>query len=398
MPTLKAVPAPLSCRRADFSLPPNTHYLNCAYMSPLSKRVQEAGARGLLKEARPDTITGDDFFDGPNRVRALFAELIGLAEPARVAVIPSVSYALATVARNTMLKAGQNVVTAEGQFPSNVHPWTRICRAADATLRVVAPPVSGPGRTEAWNGALLEAIDADTALVAVGSVHWTDGTPFDVEAIGNRAREVGAAFVVDGTQSVGAVPFDVGRVRPDALVCAGYKWLTGPYSIGVACYGSRYDGGTPLEETWAARAGSDDFTGLVDQPDEYRPGAARYEVGEAAAFVLIPMLSAALEQVLEWSVKRIGDYIGALTQSLVHDSRVEAMDLEVLGSERAHLFGVRLPQDADPRQIATRLADRGVFVSVRGRTIRVSPHVYNDPGDIEALLVGLEAAGVAHGG
>ncbi len=394
MPIPGAAPGPLSCLASSFSLPADTHYLNCAYMSPLSKRVQEAGASGLLREARPDTLTGDDFFSGPDRVRALFAELVGVADPARVAVIPSVSYALATVARNTALHEGQNVVTAEGQFPSNVHPWTRICRAAGASLRVVAPRVSGPGRAESWNEALLEAIDHDTALVAVGSVHWTDGLSFDVERIGARAREVGAALVVDGTQSVGAVPFDVGHVRPDALVCAGYKWLTGPYSIGVAYYGPRYDGGTPLEETWAARAGSDDFAGLVSQPDEYRPGAARYEVGEAAAFVLVPMLIAALEQVLEWSVKRIGEYVGSLTRALVNDPRVEAMGLQVLGSERAHLFGLRLPEKAEPRRVAANLAERGVHVSVRGRTIRVSPYVYNDLEDLEALLTGLEATAV----
>jgi len=392
-----AVPGPLSCRKSSFSLPAETHYLNCAYMSPLSKRVQEAGRRGLLREARPDTLTGDDFFSGPDRVRTLFSELIGVVDPTRAVVIPSVSYAVATVARNTALEPGQNVVTAEGQFPSNVHSWSRVCRAAGASLRVVAPPVAGPGRVESWNEALLGAIDRDTALVAVGSVHWTDGTPFDLEPIGARAREVGAALVVDGSQSVGAVPFDIGRVRPDALVCAGYKWLTGPYSIGVAYFGPRYDGGTPLEETWAARAGSDDFTGLMSQRDEYRPGAARYEVGEAAAFVLVPMLIAALEQVLEWSVERINEYVGSLTRSVVRDPRLSAMGLEVIGSERAHLFGLRLPEGADPRRVAANLAQEGVHVSVRGRTIRVSPYVYNDLGDVEALLAGIEAAGVARG-
>lgn len=392
MPIPESEPSPLSCQRSLFSLGPDTHYLNCAYMSPLSRSVQEAGAGGVLKESHPETIRGDDFFAGPNRVRALFARMIGSADPARVAILPSVSYGLATVARNTPLESGQNIVTVQGQFPSNVHSWKRICRKAGARFRIVESPVSGPERTEAWNEALLGSIDADTALVAVGSVHWTDGTPFDVERIGARAREVGAAFVVDGTQSVGAVPFDVSRVCPDALVCAGYKWLTGPYSIGVAYYGPRYDGGVPLEETWAARAGSDDFTGLMTQPEEYRPGAARYEVGEAAGFILVPMLVAALEQVLAWSVPRISEYVGSLTRTLVHDPRLEAMGLEVIGAEGAHLFGLRLPEGADPRRVAGRLADEGVHVSVRGRTIRVSPYLYNHREDLEALLRGLEAA------
>ena len=132
-------------------------------------------------------------------------------------------------------------------------------------------------RARKWNERVLEAIGDDTAIVALCQVHWTDGTLFDLEEVGTRCREVGAALVVDGTQSVGALPFDVGRIRPDALVCAGYKWLMGPYSIGAAYFGPRFDGGTPLEEAWLAREGSDDFPRLVDYTDTYRPGAARYE-------------------------------------------------------------------------------------------------------------------------
>jgi selenocysteine lyase/cysteine desulfurase len=165
--------------------------------------------------------------------------------------------------------------------------------------------------------------------------------------------------------------------------------LTGPYSIGVAYYGSCFDRGVPLEETWAARAGSEDFAGLTSPSEEYRPGAARYEVGESANFVLVPMLIAGLEQVSSWGVERIGAYIGGLTKTVVHDLRLQAAGLQALGAEDAHVFGLRLPPDVDPAVIAGHLRSRAVHVSVRGRTIRVAPHVYNDEDDIEALLDGL---------
>ena len=115
-------------------------------------------------------------------------------------------------------------------------------------------------------------------------MHWTDGTRFDLAAIGARAREVGAALVVDGTQSVGALPFDVQQLRPDALVCATYKWLMGPYSLGFAYLGPRFDDGEPLEETWIGRRGSENFKELVDYQDDYQPGALRYDVGERSNF------------------------------------------------------------------------------------------------------------------
>jgi selenocysteine lyase/cysteine desulfurase len=233
-------------------------------------------------------------------VRALFARMVGVSNASRIAIVPAVSYGLAAAARNLPIGRGRNVVVSEEQFPSNVHVWRSACRRGGAELRVIAPPVDGAGRGEAWNTAVLEAIDVATAVVALPHLHWTDGTRFDLQRIGERAREVGAALVVDGTQSVGALPFDVAQIRPDALVCAGYKWLLGPYSLGVAYYGPRFDEGEPLEETWIGRAGSEDFRSLVLYRDDYRPGAARYDVGEPSNFALMPMLETALGLVLEW--------------------------------------------------------------------------------------------------
>ena len=369
----------LACQKAAFTLPDGFHYLNCAYMSPLPRRVQEAGIAGIRRKGMPAEITADDFFDDVDEARRLFARLVNVSDAERIAIVPSASYALSTVARNTPLRPGQNIVTVRDQFPSNTHPWRRSCREAGAEFRIVGPPSEGTDRTSAWNEALLEAIDTDSAVVTLGQVHWADGTPFDLQRIGARAREVGAAFVVDGTQSVGAVPFDVGALQPDALVCAAYKWLMGPYSIGLAYFGSRYDDGVPLEENWMGREGSRDFAGLVDQGDEYRPGAARFDVGESANFILVPMLMAALEQVLEWGVERINEYCRELCDPVFPGA--------------GHLFGLRLPADVDPAEVRSELQRRNVFVSVRGRAIRVSPHLYNDAADMAALATALSDSG-----
>ena len=75
---------------------------------------------------------------------------------------------------------------------------------------------------------MCEAITTDTAAVMVPTVHWYDGITFDLPRVAEAARAAGAALIVDGTQSVGALPFDCAIVQPDALVCAGYKWLLGP--------------------------------------------------------------------------------------------------------------------------------------------------------------------------
>lgn len=381
-----------STRKDEFSLPSDYHYLNCAYMSPLSRRVQAAGEAGIRRVAVPANIQTEDFFSGCDRVRELFARLVNAPNPQRIAIIPSASYGLSAVARNTAVERGQNVVTVHHQFPSNVHVWRRKCETVGAEFRAVRPPVDGPDCARAWNDAILEAIDGDTAVVTQGVVHWTDGTPFDVEVIAARARDVGAAFILDATQAVGAMPFDLQRVQPDALICAAYKWLTGPYSIGAAYFGSRYDDGSPLEETWLGRVGSEDFAGLIEQSELYRPGALRYDMGEAPNFILLPMFIEALEQLLEWGVDNIQKYCRGLTRELIE---------ELVGEQHpggpepvGHLFGLHVPEDVDPEALQARLCAQKVFVSVRGNAIRVAPHIYNDAADIEALRAVLAESGM----
>src|SRR5690606_40390539 len=110
-----------------------------------------------------------------DRGRALFARLINAPDPSRIALVPAASYGLATVARNTRLARGQNIVVVEEQFPSNVHVWARLCREAGGELRTVHRP-EGARAGAAWTERVLDALDAATAVVALPEVHWTDGT------------------------------------------------------------------------------------------------------------------------------------------------------------------------------------------------------------------------------
>ncbi len=116
----------LDCQREAFQLSPDVHYLNGAYMSPLLRRVEEAGIEGMRSKRDPSNIAAADFFEELPRVRALFADLIKANDANRVAIIPSASYGLATVARNIALQPGQTVLVSAGQMPSNVYCWRRV--------------------------------------------------------------------------------------------------------------------------------------------------------------------------------------------------------------------------------------------------------------------------------
>lgn len=345
---------------------------------------------GMARKRNPATITPEMFFEESDAARRLFAGLIQ-AEAERVALIPAASYGIATVARNLEVRPEHNLVVMHEQFPSNIYTWRRLADETGAELRVIRPP-TGPRRGARWNERLLDAIDEQTALVTLGPVHWTDGTRFDLRALGQRARDVGAAFVIDGTQSIGALAFDVREVQPDAVICAAYKWLLGPYSIGAAYFGPRFDGGVPLEENWIARRGSEHFGGLVAYRDAYQPGAIRYDVGERSNFILVPMLIAGLEHVHEWQPEAIQTYCHALTANLIAEAQEMGFVIEEDAWRCAHLFGIRVPAHLSQPRIREELARRNVSVSVRGDALRIAPHLYNDTDDVEALREALHAS------
>ena len=381
--------ATLRCQKQRFSLPEKTHYLNCAYMAPLSKKVEEAGIKGVKRKVNPTLLTPENFFTETNEARALFGRLVN-APAERIAIIPAASYGIATVVKNIKLEPGQNIILTAEQFPSNVYAWQSY-EEQGVTVKMIAAP-DNYARGKSWNEAILDAIDEDTGVVALGHVHWTDGTLFDLEAIGQKARDVGAALIVDATQSVGALPFDVAKIQPDALLVAGYKTLMGPYGLGCAYYGPRFDNGAPLEESWITRKGSENFSGLVDYQREYADGAVRFDMGERSNFTLMPMLVAALEDVLERQPERIQAYCGYLTEPLVKELKPLGYRCDGEPYRAKHLFGLRLPSQLSLDTLTNMLADRNVFVSVRGSSLRVSTNVYNDKADIEALLEVLKEA------
>lgn len=373
-------------QKAKFSIPPSVTYLNCAYMSPLMKQVEQAGIQGMQRKRNPLSVSSEDFFTDTELLRKEYARLIRVDDPKRIVVIPSASYGLSTVARNVRLEKRNRIVLIHQEFPSNMYPWMRLAADSGADLHVVTPPEDLRDRGEIWNHRLLESITPQTRLIAMGHVHWADGTRFQLEEVGKRAREVGAKLILDGTQSVGALPFDVSRIKPDALICAGYKWLMGPYSIGLAYFGEAFDQGIPLEENWINRSGSEDFTGLVSYQESYQPGALRYEVGEHSNFVLVPMMLEALRQVNRWGPASIQDYCGEVTRRGISELKSRGFWIEDGSFRGNYLFGIRFPAGTPLDKIRERVKKRKISVSFRGDSMRISPHVYNTRADFEKLV------------
>ena len=370
----------IGSQRDLFEIPDGVTFLNCANMSPQLRSVTSSGIEAVKSKESPWLISPPDWFSAPERLRELAAKLIGVDAEA-VALVPSVSYGIAIAAANVKVERGQYIVLLNEQFPSNVYAWKVLAAQQNANIRTVQRE---PGGT--WTDAVLEAIQNDTAVVTVPNCHWTDGSLIDLVQVGAKARSVGAALVVDASQSLGAYPIDIMKVQPDFLVSVGYKWLMGPYGLGYLYVAPVWrEKGLPIENSWLSRAGSEDFAGLVDYQDEYRSGARRFDMGEFPQFVLVPMAIEALRQILNWGVENIQNSLSILTKEI--EQRVLKIGGSALpaGKRAAHMIGIRLPNGL-PDQLSKRLASENIFVSIRGDSIRVAPHLYNDKADIDRLF------------
>jgi selenocysteine lyase/cysteine desulfurase len=377
-------PRPLPVQRELFDIPSDVAYFNCASLAPTLLASREGAEAALAWRARPWRISSDDWFSGAEERRALFARLAGV-DPDGVALVPATSYGLAVAAANLTAGPGRRVLVLADDYPSNRYTWQRFAGRTGASLVTVE---RRDGRT--WGEAVLEELDERTAVVAVLATHWTDGGSVDLVAIGERARQAGAALVVDASQALGAAPLDLAAVRPDYLVTVGYKWLLGPFALGYLYVAERHRDGVPLEENWISRLGAEDFGALVDYQDRYQPGARRFDVGQRTHFETTPMAVAALRQLLDWEVERVAATLGQVTGRI--QRAAEAIGLRLTSGDRVpHMLGIALPDEARGA-VAAALADAGVFAGVRGSSLRVSPHLWTTDQDVERLVDALSKA------
>jgi selenocysteine lyase/cysteine desulfurase len=369
----------LPCQRQLFDIPVDVAYLNCAYMSPLMKPALDAGIAGLARKAHPWELTADEFFTGAEEFRKTAAQLLNSSADC-IAIVSSAGYGIQTAAGNLTVRKGQNILVLAEQFPSNYYPWQRLAAEKGTTLKVVAWPAD-----DDWTAAVLDALSDNVAIAALSHVHWTSGGRLDLARIGTACRRFGTALVLDLTQSLGALDFNVNEVQPDFAVAASYKWLLGPYSTGLMYVAPKWHNGAPLEEGWIQRANSRDFSSLILYSDEYHSGARRFDMGERSNFALLPAARRAMEQILEWKIAQISETCGAMNRRLAAAAADVGFTASVEPRRAPHYLCLRRKTPI-PKELAEMLAREKVFVSVRGSSIRVTPHVYNTVEDCDRLI------------
>lgn len=376
---------PLGEHRHAFDVPDDVAYFNTANLAPYLHTVHAAGEAALQRRSRPWLIGSDDWSDDVERARALLGDLIG-ADAEGVAMVPATSYGFAVAARALRILRGQRILVLAEEYPSGIYTWRAAAAASGAEVLTVARDPE-----QSWTEAILGALDERVAIVSVPNVHWTNGALVDLPLVAARTRDLGARLVVDASQSLGAMPFDVHELQPDFVIAVGYKWLLGPFSVGYMYVADEHRDAEPLEQNWISRAGSEDFSRLVEYRDEYQPGARRFDGGQRTKFELMPMAVAALSQLVEWQVPRIAASLARVTGRIAEGAARYALLAPPADQRAPHLLGLRIPAVLR-ESIEPALSRANCFAAVRGDSLRIAPHLHVTDRDITRLLDALASA------
>ncbi len=339
-------------------------------------RAAEAAARHF---ARRDELACSDlfsWFDDADRLRGSLARLIH-AEASDIAFIPNVATALGLLTKGLDLRPGDRIVTLENEFPDSIYSPALARRRG---VEFIEAP---------WER-FLDAIDARTRLVVLSEVNYTSGLRPPLVEISRRAHEQGAVLFVDGTQSLGALEFDVRAVKPDMYAVHGYKWLLSPNG-GAFMYvaPSLRERLEPDAVGWRSDRSWRDVDHLNHGAPEFAPKAEKYE-GGMLPFAILYAMEASVGLILETGPEAIEHRVMELAGCL--RERLRGLGARLPGDESPHygspIVAARFRKPAS--DLVKQLKDRGVLVSARHDNLRVSTHFYNSEEDIERLAEELE--------
>jgi selenocysteine lyase/cysteine desulfurase len=355
--------------------------LNHAAVAPPPTPTVEAVAAQLKDVAENGSINYRRWVAVRERARRMVALMLD-ARPEQVAFMRNTSDALSTVAQGLKWRAGENVVTFRGEFPSNVYPWLRLRDAYGVEVRMCE---EREGRIELEE--LIKLIDSQTRVVAISQVQYSSGFRADLERIGRAARSrADALLVVDVIQAMGALPIRAEAEWIDVAAGACHKWLLTPEGVGLLYLSDRArERIEPVLVGWTSVVNPEDY-GNFEQ--EWKDGALAWETGTAPTS-LLHGLEASLRLLNETGIERIAAHLNDLTDYLC--AQLRGRDYEIVSSraagEKSQIVCIRHRSgEWSPLALYAHLRKQNIVVAPRGTRLRIAPHLYNTVADIDALL------------
>ena len=351
-------------------------YLNHAAVSPLSRPAAEAMQTLAEDVLRYGALHYDRWLETYEGVRVAAAKLIG-ADRNEIALVKNTSEGIATVAMGLNWHPGDKVVAFREEFPANVFPWMRL-EAARVGVEWLSVTDSLDMIDRACEGA---------RLLAISFVQYLTGFRADLRSIGEICKRRKCFFLVDAIQGMGAFPLDVEACHIDALAADGHKWMMGPEGCGVLYVRrERQESIFPVEFGWTNVAGYQDYS---SRDMTLRPDAGRYECGTLNTIGCYG-LRAALDFLLEVGAERIGPVVQALGDRIAEGARNRGYQAlgERTPANGAGIVSIQKP-GVESRVVVRHLKERGMLAAPRQGWVRMSPHFYVSPDDIDKVIEAL---------
>jgi selenocysteine lyase/cysteine desulfurase len=376
----------LSCQRDLFEVPRDVCFLNAASWSPLPRRTLQAGRAAVDRKGTPWTLDHAFAVRQYERARGAAARLIN-ADADDIALISSVGYGVATVAKLLSIPRGSRVLVLENDHSSPVLEWSTRAAEQGFVVETIRQPADGD-----WTSAVLAAIrrkdTAPVALASISSVHWSDGGLIDLEAVSAALKGQGGIFLVDATHHVGVLPLDVRRLDPDFVIFPTYKWLIGPYGRAFIYIAKRHQNGVPLEQTSYGRRDVRAENDVYFKDASYVATARRFDMGERDHFISMEMAAIGMEMMTEWGEAAIVERLEMLTARIADGIRGNGVRLVDQKFRAPHILSLGF-EGGMPAGLNEGLAAEGVYVAARLGRMRISPHVYNDEVDADRFCAAL---------
>lgn len=365
--------------RALFPITERSIYLNHAAVSPPPAPTIEAIKAQLDDVSENGSVNYRSWVATKERARKLAADMIG-ARPEQFAFTRNTSDGLSTVANGLDWQAGDNVVTFENEFPSNVYPWQRLRQAFGVEVRMGAERA---GRVDTEE--LIRLIDEHTRLIAISQVQYASGFRSDLSRLGQAARAVDALLVVDVIQAMGVIPTDVNAELIDVAAGACHKWLLTPEGVGILYLSDRArERIKPTLVGWVSVPNPEDYHNFEQG---WNVGALAWETGTCPT-ALMHGLETSLKLLTNTGIKRIAGYLEELTDYLCTklDSHKYQIVSSRLAGEKSQIVCIRHREGISPMTLYSQLKQRNIITAPRGDRLRIAPHFYNTPDEIDELV------------
>ncbi|HZH80246.1 MAG TPA: aminotransferase class V-fold PLP-dependent enzyme, partial [Gemmatimonadales bacterium] len=294
-----------------------------------------------------------------------------------IALAPSISVAISTVAEALDYRARPRVVVTSLDFPTVAYQW--LAKRARGVELVV---VESPDRISVPVEAIARAVDERTALVATSHVYFTSGAIQDIRAVAAAAHAQGALCLIDAYQSVGQVPVDAAGSGVDFLTAGGLKWLLG--GPGVVFLYVRAALARRLTPTIAGWFSHRDQFAFDPRALQLHDDARRFELGTPSLAAVYAQLGG-LEYIDEIGIPAIRRVTAALTEDLIGKARERGFRPHIAARADERSAIVMLPA-ADPAAAVRHLAAGGIIGDARPGHVRLSPFFYNVQDDYVAAL------------